>query len=51
MVLLMTRPIAPSALCAHMKTTERLKRGSSICGMAISNWPASELMAFFLVPA
>ena len=42
-VLLTMRPIAPSALCAHMKTTERLKRGSSICGIAINNWPVSEV--------
>ena len=42
--LLTTSPIAPSALCAQRKITERAKRGSCICGMATRRWPASEVI-------
>ena len=39
---LTTSPIAPSAEWAQRYTTLRAKRGSAICGIATSSWPASE---------
>ena len=39
---LRTTPIAPSAPCSVISTTERAKFGSTSAGEAISSWPRSE---------
>ena len=38
--LLITRPIAALVSCWQIKITARLNRGSVICGVATSRWPA-----------
>ena len=43
--LLITRPIAALVSCWQIKITARLKRGSVICGVATSRWPAR--LSFF----